>query len=48
MKLYSRMVAKLGPRAANVLVVLGRAALIVAVVMLSDKGFTSFPYMQVK
>lgn len=43
---YRFLVRWLGSRAANAIIVVTRAALIVLVVLLSDKGFTSFPYLQ--
>jgi len=44
--LYPLLVRRFGVPGATAAIILGRAALIVAVVMLSDKGFTTFPYLQ--
>jgi hypothetical protein len=47
MSLYPWLLARLGPGPANAAIIAARAALIVLIVMLSDKGFTSFTYLQI-
>lgn len=46
MILYPRLVALLGPFAANLVVVVGRGLLIALVALMSDKGFTTFSYLK--
>lgn len=46
MNLYGALVGRVGPAAANAIVVVIRATAIVGVVLLSDIGFTTFTYLQ--
>ena len=46
MNVYQKLAERAGPKAANAIVVVIRAAAIVAVVLLSDIGFTTFTYLQ--
>jgi hypothetical protein len=46
MTIYERLVLRFGRGPANATIIATRAALIVLIVMLSDKGFTSFTYLQ--
>jgi hypothetical protein len=46
MSSYQFLVRKLGAASANATVIVVRAVLIATTVLLSDKGFTSFTYLQ--
>ena len=46
MSLYRKLSVRLGRGPATTAIIVGRAALIVLIVILSDKGFTSFTYLQ--
>lgn len=46
MSIYPFLVRKLGHGAANATVIVVRAVIIATTVLLSDKGFTSFTYLQ--
>ena len=46
MNVYPRLVALIGSPPANAVVVLGRGLLIALVVLMSDKGFTTFSYLK--
>lgn len=46
MTLYQRMCRHVGPRAANSIVIVARALLIVALIILSNGWFNSFTYLR--
>ena len=46
MNIYPFLTRKLGRTGANAAVIVARAILITVIVLLSDKGFTTFTYLQ--
>lgn len=46
MSIYPFLIRKLGPGGANATVIVARALIIAVTILLSDKGFTSFTYLQ--